>query len=500
MLLREFLNKNTVKLNELNIAKTLDFIKQAHGDQLYGKLPYWTHPRAVALTGKKIFGNKFNSNAVKVAFLHDVVEDTNVGLDELSKLGFDPVVIQAVELLTKDKTLGYSQNIERIITSGNPLAMMVKYADNYENYTGDKSDWDPKRASSSQKKYLMSLNMLGDKLGVNHHVGEDQHPNETPRGPEFKPTMPAGTVKVDVSDVYDWYKLGQHISNLKGLGKHDFGAGPPSTILSFGSEEEEHEYIKNLMKTGLTTTDIDPASKVKGPVKQKLDPTYNVGEGKKKKRRNRSTAYGPGPYGWYGFDSGYSGEGGDGGGMGENFADGRNPQDKGDAKRHGINTKASISSLRKTAKQGGRKGQLAHWLANMKSGRRKANESVEDKFDFTIFEDFFPIAMRVLGIDKLPKINLVMQVDDEQQPTFGRFDNSSVTIDLGMANRHPIDILRTLAHELVHFKQHLNNELGPDSGETGSPEENEAHELAGVIMRHFNKAHRHYFHSRPLKL
>ena len=58
----------------------------------------------------------------------------------------------------------------------------------------------------------------------------------------------------------------------------------------------------------------------------------------------------------------------------ENFADGRNPQDKGDSKRHGINTKASVGSLRKTAKQGGRKGQLAHWLANMKSGRAKKNK------------------------------------------------------------------------------------------------------------------------------
>jgi hypothetical protein len=58
----------------------------------------------------------------------------------------------------------------------------------------------------------------------------------------------------------------------------------------------------------------------------------------------------------------------------ENFADGRNPQDKGDSKRHGINTKASVSSLRKTAKQGGRKGQLAHWLANMKAGRAKARK------------------------------------------------------------------------------------------------------------------------------
>jgi pyrimidine deaminase RibD-like protein len=61
----------------------------------------------------------------------------------------------------------------------------------------------------------------------------------------------------------------------------------------------------------------------------------------------------------------------------ENFADGRHPEDKGDAKRHGINTKASVSSLRKTAKQGGRKGQLAHWLANMKAGKKK-HESIGD--------------------------------------------------------------------------------------------------------------------------
>ena len=56
----------------------------------------------------------------------------------------------------------------------------------------------------------------------------------------------------------------------------------------------------------------------------------------------------------------------------ENFHDGRNPQDKGDSKRHGVPTKASVSTLRKVAKQGGRKGQLAHWMANMKAGRAKA--------------------------------------------------------------------------------------------------------------------------------
>jgi len=58
----------------------------------------------------------------------------------------------------------------------------------------------------------------------------------------------------------------------------------------------------------------------------------------------------------------------------ENFADGRNPQDKGDSKRYGVPTKASVSTLRKVAKQGGRKGQLAHWMANMKAGRAKARK------------------------------------------------------------------------------------------------------------------------------
>lgn len=58
-------------------------------------------------------------------------------------------------------------------------------------------------------------------------------------------------------------------------------------------------------------------------------------------------------------------------GVAENFADGRHPEDKGDSKRLGVPTKASISTLRKVAKQGGRKGQLAHWMANMKSGRAK---------------------------------------------------------------------------------------------------------------------------------
>jgi hypothetical protein len=56
----------------------------------------------------------------------------------------------------------------------------------------------------------------------------------------------------------------------------------------------------------------------------------------------------------------------------ENFKDGKKPGRKGLAKRSGVNTKASVSSLRKTAKNStGEKQRMAHWLANMKAGKKK---------------------------------------------------------------------------------------------------------------------------------
>lgn len=60
----------------------------------------------------------------------------------------------------------------------------------------------------------------------------------------------------------------------------------------------------------------------------------------------------------------------------ENFADGKKPGRKGLAKRSGVNTKASVSSLRKTAKNSsGEKARMAHWMANMKAGKAKIKHS-----------------------------------------------------------------------------------------------------------------------------
>jgi ribosomal protein S27AE len=58
------------------------------------------------------------------------------------------------------------------------------------------------------------------------------------------------------------------------------------------------------------------------------------------------------------------------------------------------------------------------------------------------------------------------------------------------------DILRTLAHELVHHMQNGKGELDSDSGEDGSPSENEANSTAGIIMRKFGRDNPEIFESK----
>lgn len=118
-----------------------------------------------------------------------------------------------------------------------------------------------------------------------------------------------------------------------------------------------------------------------------------------------------------------------------------------------------------------------------------------------MFRSFLPFVMKQLGLEKLPKIVLAKEIKSGTgQPTFGRFVNNEQTIYLAIANRHPNDILRTLAHELTHFKQYINGELDSYSGKTGSPEENEANALAGIMMRHYNNQHPDSLNLKPVMI
>jgi len=53
-----------------------------------------------------------------------------------------------------------------------------------------------------------------------------------------------------------------------------------------------------------------------------------------------------------------------------------------------------------------------------------------------------------------------------------------------------VDPLRSLAHEIRHFRQKLDGVLTDTSGEDGSPHENEANSFSGMMIRKFGKKHR----------
>jgi (p)ppGpp synthase/HD superfamily hydrolase len=137
-----------------NCQYALGFITSAHSGQMYGDQPYYTHPVAVA-------NNLTNATEYEyiAALLHDVIEDTEFTEGNLREL-FGDIIVDMVVLLTKDDTLGYWENIQRIIDSGNLSAMKVKLSDNEINISGDKSKMDPFRAVRLNTRYAMSIEML----------------------------------------------------------------------------------------------------------------------------------------------------------------------------------------------------------------------------------------------------------------------------------------------------------------------------------------------------
>jgi cytidyltransferase-like protein len=103
--------------------------------------------------------------------------------------------------------------------------------------------------------------------------------------------------------------------------------------------------------------------------------------------------------------------------------------------------------------------------------------------------EFIKFAAKNLGIQNLPG-SLTLSYDNKQaqdKRTFGFFDPHDKKIWIYVKNRNMADILRTLAHELVHRKQEEDGKLDIKSGETGSPIEDEANSMAGVLLRNFGK-------------
>jgi hypothetical protein len=106
-----------------------------------------------------------------------------------------------------------------------------------------------------------------------------------------------------------------------------------------------------------------------------------------------------------------------------------------------------------------------------------------------VIEDFVKYAGDYLKLgDNLPKITLSEdEKEAETMHSFGKYTPEIKDIRVVVVNRNLADILRTLAHELVHQKQFLDGKLTKSSNDTGSPDENEANVLAGILLRNYGK-------------
>jgi len=129
-------------------------------------------------------------------------------------------------------------------------------------------------------------------------------------------------------------------------------------------------------------------------------------------------------------------------------------------------------------------------LFDMMKKVNNINESkLPDDKKAVIIADFIDFIDDKLNLNgNMPEIKLSYDGDVAQEmKSFGKYTPESNELLVIIANRNLADVLRTLAHELVHHRQRLDNKIEADSNKDGSDIENEANSLAAVFMREYGK-------------
>lgn len=116
--------------------------------------PYINHPRAVAEALRP-----HGDHAVMAGLLHDVVEDTDITLDDLRDLGYPEEVVAAVDSVTRRLGEEYMDLIRR--AAADPLGRLIKLADNAHNSDPARlALLDPEQAAWFEQKYAKARAVL----------------------------------------------------------------------------------------------------------------------------------------------------------------------------------------------------------------------------------------------------------------------------------------------------------------------------------------------------
>lgn len=132
----------------------------AHAGQLdKAGMSYIYHPKTVSSYCTSIYGKI-------VGWLHDVIEDTDVTLEDLRAQGFDEFLLEALDLVTKPKE-GYDESVYYEKIKKNCLAKEVKLADLKHNSDMSRiplgiSEEERRKWIVRKEKYLAHIRYLMD--------------------------------------------------------------------------------------------------------------------------------------------------------------------------------------------------------------------------------------------------------------------------------------------------------------------------------------------------
>lgn len=147
--------------------KAIKLMYEKHKDQVdKAGMPYVLHPLHVA-------ESMTDENRTTVALLHDIIEDTDMTLEQLKNMGFPNEVLEALNCLTHPEGVEYFDYVQNIGT--NEIATDVKLADLNHNSDltrlNEITEWDLARVEKYKKciEYLSGIKYLREQDQKNLH-------------------------------------------------------------------------------------------------------------------------------------------------------------------------------------------------------------------------------------------------------------------------------------------------------------------------------------------
>ena len=135
-----------------NTKEALRLCFDAHKDQVdKSNIPYVFHPFHLAEQME-------DEVTTIVALLHDVVEDTDYTIEDITEKGFSKEVTEALTLLTHDEAVPYMDYVARI--KSNPVARAVKLADLKHNSDLSRLDEITEKVTERREKYIKAIAFL----------------------------------------------------------------------------------------------------------------------------------------------------------------------------------------------------------------------------------------------------------------------------------------------------------------------------------------------------